>query len=181
VRFKFKQFKLTFNRLLTVLAVASAGIGLLGLSAAQAAPVIRAAHVANSASLVAAAPDATSESFSLSVVDGCGKWSGTLEAYISGKNPESYVEVSGTLSAGCSGTSTGRFYFSCGGGTFYQPHDAWTTKSSTGTDYTAGPCSAGSSGYVELCWASSTSAGCESSPEVSGGPELPAGKIRQLY
>jgi hypothetical protein len=139
---RFKQFKLTLNRLLILLAVVGAGIGLLGGSAAQAAPVIHTARVASSTGLAAAAPDATSEDFNLSVVGGCGKWSGTLLGYVSGvKVPETYIELSGTLRSGCSGTSTGRFYYSCEGGTFYQPRGPWTTTSSTGTSYTAGPCS----------------------------------------
>jgi hypothetical protein len=167
MRFKFKQFKLTLNRLFIVLAIAGAGIGLLGASAAQASPVIRTARMASSTGLHAVAPDATTVNFSLSVVGGCGKWKGTLEGYVAGKNPETYIELSGTLSAGCSGTSTGRFYWSCGGGGWLQPHEPWTTKSSTGTDYTSAECSAGSSGYVNLYWKGPKGAGSENSAEVS--------------
>jgi hypothetical protein len=168
MRSKFKQFTLTLSRLLIVLAVTGAGIGLLGASAAQAAPVIRTARMASATSLHAAAPDATSVTLNLSVVGGCGKWKGTLEGYVAGvKVPETYIEVSGTLSAGCSGTSTGRLYYSCSGGGWYQPREPWTTKSSTGTDFTTAGCSEGSSAYVELYWKGPKGAGAEDSPEVS--------------
>jgi hypothetical protein len=167
MRFKFKQFKLTLSRLLIILAVAGAGIGLVGASAAQAAPVIRTAPLASSTSLHAAGPAATTVTFNLSVVGGCGKWKGELYGYVSGKNPEAYIQVSGTLSAGCSGTSTGRFYWSCAGGGWQQPHAPWTTKSSTGTDFITAECSGGASGYVNLYWKGPKGAGSVDSAEVS--------------
>lgn len=146
-------------------AVVCAGIGLLAGPSAQASPATR---VASAGRVAGPSPD-TSTGINLSVSGGCGTWKGTLTAYTSavGKYYENYVEVTGTISAGCNGQSVGRLYYLCASST-YRVIMSWTVdEASTGTDYTAGPCSTGVAAYAELCWTGPSGGGCASSGAVS--------------
>lgn len=146
------KVRLKLSGVLTAAAVLSAIIGLLGGSAAQAAPVTLAARAVSSASSsIRVIPD-NSIAFNLSAFGGCGKWKGTLDAYSgSGKSYENYVNVTGTLSAGCRGGVTGILWYACDSAVFQQVV-YWTTETSGGTTKGVGPCSYGVSAYLELTW-----------------------------
>lgn len=155
-----------------VLVLVSVGVGLTGGEfAAQAAPIVPAVQAISPPTGAHSVKPDPSQNFDLKLFDDCGEWKGTVAVSIQvvGGNDENYSEVSGTLYARCSGTSTLHDWVQCAGGT---PEDVkdWSTGSSLSTDYTWGPCSYGLAAWVELCWQGPAGYGCGSTSVVSDPP-----------